>query len=115
MRKKKEEDLKYLIYDTMRKYIADQIEGYIEIIFGREFYEKGMDLSFYYESNCCELTVYVDDKELMDEDGFYDGICELGHMHPEDFLYVITHMDEEIQHIRERLDKYLEYKNSIDK
>ena len=44
MRKKKEKDLKYLVYDTMRKYIADQIEGYIEIIFGREFYEKGMDL-----------------------------------------------------------------------
>ena len=51
----------------------------------------------------------------MDENGFYDDICELGHMHPEDFLYVITHMDEEIQHIRERLNKYLEYKNSIDK
>lgn len=114
MRAKKKEELKYLIKDAMREYVADQIEGLIDIVFGKELYNKGLYLPFHYESNCCELTVYVDDQELIDEDGFYDDVCELAHMHPEDFLYVINHMDEEIEHIRERLNKYFEYKNSID-
>jgi hypothetical protein len=106
MRKKLQETM----YDQIREFVYTQLEGYIDIVFDREKMEKQID--FYYEKNNCEFTVYVDDKDLMDENGFYDDICQLIHFHPEDLLYVYVHLDEEMKRISANLNKYLEYKKN---
>ena len=102
------EKLEWLIYEQIQNFAYTQLEGYIDIAFEEELYEKG--ISFEYVKNMGEFTVYVVDEELKDEWGFYADICQLYHCHSEDLLYVYRYLDRVIDQIGERLYKYYEYK-----
>ena len=109
MRKKREENLKYLILESINDYVMDLYEGYIKIELGEILYKNNIELDFV---KCLsEFTVYVKDKDLCDEVGFYDDICELYHCHYDDLLYCFYHLNEEISNLKKRLTNYLKYKN----
>ena len=109
MRKKKEKEIKYLILESINDYVMDLYEGYIRIELDEILYKNKIELEFV---KCLsEFTIYVKDKELCDEEGFYDDICELYHCHYDDLMYCFKHLTDEIFRIKSRLNNYISYKN----
>ena len=111
MRKKKINELKDITYESILDFLYDQLEQYLRIEY-QEFLHKNK-LDFHIDKNRCEFTVYVDNKDRLDEYGFYDGHCELTHIHPEDLFYVFSNMEQELEHINKRLLNYFNVEKEI--
>lgn len=111
MRKKNIKELKDLMYESMLDFYYDQLEQYIRIEYQELLHIKNID--FYVEKNRCEFTLYIDNKDRCDEYGFYDGHCELDHLHPEDLFYVLHNLDKEFKHINKRIKNYFNVEREI--
>ena len=118
--KKMTEGITNIVNDALRKFCYTQLEGYFDIAIYKYLFGEGINhgyvgdegnITIIYQTSNIDFNVYIDDKDLLDEDGFYDDVCELAHIHIEDILYVLYHMDTEMEYIKERINKYIEYKN----
>ena len=112
------------INDALREFCYTQLEGYFDIGINKYLFGSGINhgyvgdlgnINITYQKSSVDFNIYIDDKELLDKYGFYDGICQLAHIHYEDMLWVLDHLDEEMELIKERINTYREYKDKMKK
>ena len=93
--KKMTEGITNIVNDALREFCYTQLEGYFDIGINKYLFNSGINhgyvgdpgnINITYEKSNIDFNIYIDDRELLDEDGFYDGICELAHIHYEDML-----------------------------
>lgn len=122
MRKKKYNELKEIVYEGILDFYYDQYEQYFKVLIYDWLYNEGINkehcennIEIVFERNSVDINIYIDDKELMDDYGWYDDICEICHTHREDLLWCLTHQDVEMRRIIKRIANYLDYKEKEQK
>lgn len=119
MRKKKYNELKEIVYEGILDFYYDQYEQYFTILINDFLYNEGInkgypndkdDINIVFKRSSVDINIYIDDKKLIDEYGWYDDICEICHTHREDLLWCLTHQDNEMRRITNRILNYLDYK-----
>lgn len=124
MRKKKYNELKEIAYNGILDFYYDQYEDYFKALIYDYLYNEGInkgypddedDINIVFHRSNVDINIYIDDKELMDEYGWYDDVCELCHTHKESLLWSLTHTDNEMRRITKRISNYLDYKEKEQK
>lgn len=105
-------------------FIADQIEGLIDIEIGNYLYNKtdalttklhydrwqngGIDV-YIYDSEFCKIDKY-DKIDFVEEPFGIDDILMIEHLHYEDILWFLMNFDKEKEKMKQRVDEYIEWK-----
>lgn len=99
MRRKKNE---------LREELIFQIKGLLDIELGNIAYDNGFKLYYEVLSDC--INIYVDVIESKEE---VWNMCEIGHCHIEDLLYLILRFDREKAKMLNRLCDFIESKMEV--
>lgn len=104
-------------------FIADQIEGLIDIEIGNYLYEKAQSkFSLHYNRwQNGGIDVYIFDEDFCKIDDFdkidfteepfgIDDLLMIEHLHYEDILWFLMNFDKEKIKMKQRVDKYIEWK-----
>ena len=104
-------------------FIADQIEGLIDIEIGNYLYEKAQSkFSLHYNRwQNGGIDVYIFDEDFCKIDDFdkidfteepfgIDDLLMIEHLHYEDILWFLMNFDKEKEEMKQRVDEYIEWK-----
>ena len=94
-------------------FIADQIEGLIDIEIGNYLYEKSKSkFSLHYNRWVNGgIDVYIFDEDFCTINDFDKmDLLMIEHLHYEDILWFLMNFDKEKVKMKQRVDKYIEWK-----
>ena len=95
--------------DAVHNELLYQVKGLITGVIDDYLCPKGLcAINWEFEDND-EIDAYIIDKSF-EENGKYEDICSLAHLHSDDLLWYIINQEEYNKKIIKRIENYMKYR-----
>ena len=95
--------------DAVHDELLYQVKGLITTLIDNYLYSKELYNIRWEFEDVDEIDAYIIDKNF-EEDGKYEDICSLAHLHSDNLLWYILNQEEYNKRIIKNIDDYVKYK-----